>query len=265
MCDDIPLIDVRDYLTSDRIKSKIIKLTPELIEKLKYILTSNLTKNQVLKYLNLSQTRFNDIVNLYTETIDKDYKEKLTETFYKNRARIITKTKIKPTLNLNSSNNLSKIKYEKGLSNNDIIKLSNNKITSSTISNICTGKINPETKTKCLLAEILNVSVKDIFPDDILFSKIKNYNDYLELNNWLRNNFIVYYTINKRNKSNYMKELSEMSKISYLRLYEFKNNHVNLNHNEMINLIKVILNNGRLSTNKLVPDLNKLEEDLKDE
>ena len=84
MCDDIPLIDVRDYLTSDRIKSKIIKLTPELIEKLKYILTSNLTKNQVLKYLNLSQTRFNDVVNLYTETIDKDYKEKLAKIFYKN-------------------------------------------------------------------------------------------------------------------------------------------------------------------------------------
>lgn len=260
MYDDIPLINVKEHLTSDIIKSKIIKLTPEIKTKLEYLLTSNLTKEQAIKYMNMTKLTFNRIINLYSEEVDNNYKDKLNEIFKINRIKIISKSKIKSTLNNNTSNNLSKIKYEKNISNNSIIKLSNNKITSSTISNICTGKRIPEIKTKCLLAEILDVSVADIFPDDWLFSKVKNYNDFLELNNWLRINFNIFYMYNKKIKNHkIMKEVSNKTNISLSRLFEFKNNNwVNLNHTNMLNLIKLMLSKWRLNTNDLVPDLSRL-------
>lgn len=243
MCDDIPLIDVRNYINNDIIKSKIINLTPEIIDKLNYLLNSDLTKKQALEYMNMSNSVFIKHVNKYTEDYDNLYASKLEKVFVDNRNNLITKNILKYKVDKNITNNLTTIKYERGLSNNDIIKLSDYTITNSTISNICTGKIQPTIKTKCKLAEVLNLSVADIFPEDWLFCNIKNYDDYLNINNDLREVFNTRHEFHRLfNDFKYINELSKLSSISSHRLYEFKNNRVNLNHDELVDLIDILAN-----------------------
>lgn len=225
---DIPLIDVKQHIKSKILQDKMIDLTPEIIDKLKYILDSNFTKNQAIEYLGVSINTYNRLINLYNE-IDKDYIYKIKNRYRYNRSKLMSKWLIKDNLEKDNINNLFKIKYEKNLTNRDIAKLSDNKLLPGSISNYCKGKIIPEIKTKCLLAEILNVSVFDIFPSDTEFKDVYNYNDYINLNNKYRNIL--------KNKKIKRVKLSLSLNMSRLRICNFINDKANLN-NEELKIIK---------------------------
>jgi DNA-binding XRE family transcriptional regulator len=122
---------------------------------------------------------------------------------------------------------------ERGLSNREIQSLSNNKIYGSHVSLICSGKVDPNIETKCILAELFNVSVADIFPDDYLFNNIYNYNDYINLNKKAKNRLKEYRQSNNIN----IITLSKSLDIKYNTLYDFiTKDRFNLNHD---NLLKV--------------------------
>lgn len=237
MADDIPLINLKENIITDTMKLKAMELTPEISKKIKSLLTSNYTKEQALEYMNMSYTTFNRMLNEYSKN-DPEIKDKLKVLFNSNRNKIVTNAKLKSTVNNKVSNNLSKIKYEKNITNKDIIRKSNGRISHSAISMIQNGKTIPTISTKCLLAEMLDVSVSDIFPDDWFYSNIKNYTGYLKLNDKIRIAFADNIEYRKNSGiNNAMRITSEETNINLLRLYEFSNNHVNLNHDELIKLI----------------------------
>lgn len=83
------------------------------------------------------------------------------------------------------------------------------------------GKTQPKLETKCALAQALNVSVADIFPEDFLYTEIYSYIDYLELASKVIKQ--LEQTIEKRKASKekaVIQHIAEEVHIGHMRLYE---------------------------------------------
>lgn len=217
MYNNIPLIDCRDYINNERTLANNIKLTPELKKLLDESLEKGLSKKETLDYVNITYTQFNKLIKQYETSYDKDIAKKFQSSFYKSRADIIREAKLKSTLTNDSGNNLSKIKLEKNISNRQIVDLSNKGITAAQLSCIQRGICKPKVKTKCLLAEILKVSVSDIFPKDEEFNNIHNYSDYIKLSDRYREILSNY----KEEYSTTLKYISREINLDYNRLRAF--------------------------------------------
>lgn len=195
MADDIPLINLKEHIINDTVNRKNIDLDDELISKLKYLLTSDLTKEQALNYLDMKPTQFKKVIAKYEELYDKNYSKKLDTVLKENRNQVVTKARLNYTVNVYTNNNLSVLKYKMGLTNKDIINKSGGRIKANAISLICNGKSEPKVQTKCILAEALGVTVKDIFYEDTICDNIHNYNEYLKLNETFRKKALKFFKL----------------------------------------------------------------------
>lgn len=221
--DDIPLINIEDYITNKFVLNKMIKLDSTTKTILKNMLKSTKPKIETYKGTGISFTYLNRLIDEYTLKVDKDFKKKLEQHFKNNRTEKIKKVKLNLVTNENS-HPLTKLKKERNLSNKDIAKLTNNRITVGCICAIQERKSKPRLVTKIILAEALKVSVKDIFPEETEFGEVYTWNDY-----WfnIRNkvmNFIQDYYDEEQKKGNLkiFKNLSDITGITVNRLYRLK-------------------------------------------
>lgn len=222
---NIKLIDVRDY-TKDNFKKVhryIGTLTQEHIDLINKALNCTVARSNLYKYLGISEAEFNNIVNLYEQEVP-DIKAKLNERLEHNRITIKRQLKQKKELDNNTRNNLTRIKIKLGLSNRSLVKLSNNRITSGQISNICCGKNIPNELTKCILAETLGVSVLDLFPTDILYANVHNLKQYNDLVCSIQLRLRAYHCKQQvLGKKDIVKDLSKKINVSSTTLYDILN------------------------------------------
>lgn len=216
MQNDIPLIKIREHIIPTS-KSKVIILDDYLLEKINVLLNStDYNKNQALKYLNISPVSFKKLLEDYRIIYDKDISDKLNTNFKLAISKKFSQVKTTGTY----CNNLYKIKLEKGLSNRQlfkVIKETGGKVPLPSITNIAIGKYKPKYKTKFDLAVALGVSIADIFPEDEYFRRIKNYNQYLQRNKELRENYIKFL----KDSNTYNTRIGKLIGINDGRLYDF--------------------------------------------
>lgn len=209
---EIPVIDLRDYITSNRIKYG--EMTDELVLKFNNIINSRMTKSEAMNYIGVTALIFDRLVYELPDTMRKKLLKKLKE----NRG-----LKIKSTfLNINcteSSNNINKLKKEKCISGRDMqAKVG---VTACSICNIALGKVNATIKTKCLIAEALEESVYTVFPDMPLLDKIYTYNDYLKLNKKAKDKiYNEYKALIKTKHKHVVANLSTLFNIPIGKIYE---------------------------------------------
>ena len=236
----VPLIDLYNYITNTRIKESFISKSSNNINKLELILKSkNFTREKAYKLFNGSATNFNKTVDFYEKEINPNIRTELENIFNQERTKSLRASRQKSTLN--SSNNLSMIKYKKNISNRQLSKLTNNQIKPVAISLICTGKTNPKLKTKCILAEALNVSVYDIFPEDTLYKDIHNYTELVNYQNTIRDKLqkvLNSKNITFKNYGDFIRD--NQLNLSIYRLYDFVSTKVLINHSELLSLVEYL-------------------------
>ena len=115
MYNEIPLINIKEHFTSKSLQSNMITAN-DIKDKINIILKGGYNKSTAIKYLGVSPTKYDHLINEYSETIDKDIKEKLNKAYRATNAISLRETKFKETRN-DIYNNLSKIKQEKGITN----------------------------------------------------------------------------------------------------------------------------------------------------
>lgn len=220
MSNKIPLIDIRDYINNNQTLNNMITLNEENKSKIDSLFNLNITKTKAAKHLGLSKVQFDKLINQYEELYDPNIKDKLNEHFLKVRSVLSLEWRLTKVSKDTGLNNLKSIKLKKKLSNREISNRSNGLLTISSISNIQTGKSYPTIKVKCKLAEVLDVSIKDIFPEDTEFGNIRCYNDYLDLYNNVRDKIITQHE--KQNMS--ILQISKYYDMSYSKVYSIINN-----------------------------------------
>ncbi len=162
MYDEIPLINVKDHIISERLSLNFINLTDEHIAKINKILEGGYTKVSAAKYIGESITYYNRLINLYEKKFNVNIKDKL-KILYKEALRndLVNRT-LGNKLNT-KYNNISKIKLEKGITNRVICEKTG--LRNCTISYICNGKTKPKNTTIVKIAEVLECSIADLFPE----------------------------------------------------------------------------------------------------
>lgn len=235
---EIPIIDLRDYITSNRIKYG--EMTDELVLKFNNIINSNMTKTKAIDYIGVTALIFNRLVNELPDTT----REKLLKKLKENRG-----LKIKSTfLNVNcteSSNNINKLKKEKCISGRDIeAKVG---VTACSVCNIALNKVDATIKTKCLIAEALEESVYTVFPNMPLLDKIYTYNDYLKLNKKYKTKiYNKYKSLVKTKQKHVVANLSSLFNISVGRIYEIiadrDNDKIILSYQELEKIHQAVKN-----------------------
>ena len=221
--DDIPLINIKEHISNKAVLNKMIKLDKNTKKILEDMLKSDKPKVETLKETGIPLTYLNRLIDEYTKKVDKNYKSKLDKVFGINRKNRIKNAKLKSTTN-SDSHPLAKIKLERNLSNKDIVKLSNNRITESCLCCILEGKTNPSLVTKIKIAEALKLSVKDVFPEETEFGNVYTWNDYwFNIRNKVINSINDYY--NKEIQKGHTKVLTTLAEITGIdlnRIYKLR-------------------------------------------
>ena len=239
MFDDIPLIDVKAHIITSNMREKLDGLTPDIENKIQFLLNTNLGKCEALKELGISSPRLDKWLTLY-EVKDPDIKKKLKSKFKERAGKKVSSRSLRDAVH-NVSNNLSKIKYERHITNADIVDMSKGRIHKLALSMICRDKTNPKIKTKCMLAEILDVSVTDIFPNDYLYKDIHNYTEYKNYYNSVRKRYNDYLKSKYNSGEDYIvANISKKTGISIPSLYEFANNRTRFNHKRLVKILELL-------------------------
>ena len=185
MYEGIPLIDLTKLVEDLDTIYKVNGLTKEMIKIVESALTYKGHKQDFLKEHNLGYNLFNKIIADYEALKNVKVKDVIYARFQSNRLKVARASKIKTTTK--SNNNIYYFKSLRFLSNEDIIekvKVKYNKTMSmATISNICTNKVKPTMKTMCILADILDASIYELFPSEetLILRNVKIYDDYIKL------------------------------------------------------------------------------------
>ena len=221
--EDIPLINIEDHITNPYTLNKMMTLNKDTKKILRDMLKSDKPKIETFKNTGISQTYLTKLINEYTNKVDKDYKNKLDKVFEENRLNKVKRVKLNSTIN-EESHPLAKLRLERNISNREIVALSKGRLTSSNLSAIQCGKSKPTLLTKIKIAEVLKVSVKEIFPEETEFGNVYKWNDY-----WFDIRNIVIKAINDyykeallKKQTKIMKNLSDITGIRIDRLYSLK-------------------------------------------
>lgn len=237
----IPLIDILQHITKEATLDKIIKLDRKTCNQVNKLLNSKLPKGEAIKEVGLTITKYEKIIDLYEKEKDPDIKSKLEEVFAQNRKNVLREVKQLSSYKESSINNIAKLKLEHGISNRDIVRDSIYPITNYTISNISNDKIQPKIKTKIALADVFKCSVADVFPGDYLYKEIYTYQDYLDLNDKFRLALCTYIdNLKESGVIGIMETIAKEANMDLVRVYEFKNNHVKLRHDDFEGLNKIL-------------------------
>lgn len=236
---DLPIIDIRDYLTKDKQEREDrLSLTENNKQIIQSLLKTKLPKIEAIKEAGLTMYQYDRLVEQYKENIDSDIEDKLLEVFNKNRRNKLKTVKLKSVNYSKYPNNLYKIKIERNLSNKDICKLANNTIQQESISLISTGKTEPTMITKCNLAIALQLSVADIFPEDFLFDNVYNYADYLYFINYTLTQLEDIIKERKTSgKKKVIENIASEVQIKVSRFYEITSRRRKPNHQELYQII----------------------------
>lgn len=238
--EELPLIDLTNYITNDRIRNSFNIINGNSLDKIDLILKSkNYTRQQAYKLFNGSKTSLEKTINIYEQKVDKNIRKKLEAIFNQSRNKAVRAARQKATMPDANNNNISKIKYEKSISNKKLAELTNYQIKPLALSMICTGKTKPKLKTKCILAEALNTSVADLFPEDYLFNNIHNFKELINFQNNIRNKLIK--ALSKIKSFKQKQELIENNlKMSIYKYYKFIKDKALLSHDEIVNVLKFL-------------------------
>lgn len=231
--DDIPLINIEDHIINKTYLNKKIKLDKNTKKILQDMLKSDKPKIETFKETGIPFTYLYRLIDEYTEKVDKNFKNKLEKLFDTNRANKIKKVKLEHTIN-EESHPIAKLKLEKNLSNKDIAALSNNSLTESCICSTLIGKTKPKLITKIKLAEILKVSVKDIFPEETEFGEVYTWNDYwFNIRNVVINSINNYYKEEQeKGHTKILVNLAEITGIDINRLYGLRNKTLSVTNDD---------------------------------
>ena len=236
--EELPLIDLTNYITNDRIRNSFNIINGNSLNKIDLILKSkNYTRQQAYKLFNGSKTNLEKTINIYEQKVDKNVRKKLEAIFNQSRNKVVRAARQKATMP-DANNNISKIKYEKSVSNKKLAELTNYQIKPLALSMICTGKTKPKIKTKCVLAEALNVTIADLFPEDYLYNNVHNFEDLINFQNSIRNKLTKFLSNNKYTPFMTKNELIEDNlKMSIYKYYRFMKDKALLSHNEIVNIL----------------------------
>jgi len=216
----VPLINIKNHFTNPNMLSKIAELNEETINKINTILKGGYIRQEALEYLNLTPVTYEKLLNKYSK-LDKDIKQKLSNVYKEENAKRLRINKFKYTRN-DEFNNLSKIKEEKSITNRMINKITDNRVTISTISNIATGKVKPQNLTMALLAYSLRTNIYDIFPDCPEFEGITDEKSLKKYMIDILSKITFLYCASNYNKfSKFLTQLSKDTGISYSSLKTF--------------------------------------------
>ena len=212
---NIPTINIKEHLNTPFMLNKTITLTKEYIDKFNNILEGNYTKQEAIKYLNVTLSVYNKLVKEYKDKYDNNIEVKLKESYSKARSYVAMETKVQ-----DGTNNLAKIKLERKMTNTDIY----NKVgvTNRTISNISNGLAIPKNITVTLIATALDCSVQDMLPSYTEFHDVYNLDDLKLLMIKIYNE--IYYIWQGSNESKFsifLKRLSEEGNINIENLRNF--------------------------------------------
>lgn len=169
MYDEIPLINIKEHLTGERLGQKFIKITDEQVDKMSHILKGGFTKSSAARYMGVTQSYYKKIIKAYEEKFNIHIEEKLKRLYKEAFTNRLIDETLSRTVN-NIYNNISKIKNERGISN--IMIYEKTGIRPCTISYICNGKTIPKNTTMTTLADVLNCTVTDLFPEYNEFSTV---------------------------------------------------------------------------------------------
>lgn len=223
--DGVPVIDVKDYLRKDsKIFDKYSKITEEELDKIDELLKSRVPKGQALNEVGFTPYRLGKVLYAYELERDKDIRAKLDLHFREVVKSNIVDYRVRGEMIKRGprNNRLSEVQLEKNLSYRDIVKKSNERLTHSTLSNIANDKINPKPATYCLLAEILEVSVAEIYPNMDLYSEVRNFSDFKTLQSKYRSKLIKYKEYCKHTGSkNTLERIEQTLGFKRGRLYSF--------------------------------------------
>jgi transcriptional regulator with XRE-family HTH domain len=234
MCNNIPTINLKDHIIKGKLK--YVYLSDELVSKINKLTHTKQTRCKALKEIGLyNKNTFEKIISEYEKIYDKNIRSKLDKVFKKNRCKrareVIIGLEVKE-----SKNNIAKYKLLKGITNRDIQGIIYKKhkvnIYNNTISNLSKGKQNATPRIRCYIAEALDVSLGDLFPEYKSLN-INTYQDYLDLNDKMRKSIEKQYI---DSASTPLCNLAKTLCISENIMYAFCNGVVNLS---LDNLLKV--------------------------
>ena len=232
--EDIPLIDIEEHITNKLALKRLMKLDEEKIKILENMLLSTKPKIQTYRETGITRTYLAKLIDEYTNTIDKDFKNKLNEHFREVRTDKIKRVKLN-YMTKEDSHPLTKIRKERNISNEDLVRLTNNRITKSCLCAIQEGKNEPKLVTKIILAKALKVSVADIFPDDTEFNKVYCWNDYwFDIRNEVVKSLETYCKKEKEEgRTRALERLSEIVGIKVNRLYALRQGRITVTNDDI--------------------------------
>lgn len=256
MIEEIPVIDLRNHITNPSTLRGLRKNTITLEEKqmIKDVLRSNFTRQDVYKHYQIGRDEFLRRVMLYEKEIDSKIREKLTYVFNQNYKVKMRVSKLEKSLNEKHTNNISKLKLKHRLSSKDIEKLSRGVVQAATLSDIANSKRVPKMRTKCAIAEVFELPLSKVFPDEYLFDNIYCYEDYCELNYKLKERLKKYLSDERWfGRKRVIYDVAKTMGVSVNVMYSFFDNRRvrKFTHDEIVKLLPIFVHKETLSKEKL--------------
>lgn len=241
MLPDLEVIHLLEHVTSETMKLRIPVLFDDEKKIIEDILKNKLNQGDALAKYGITRCSLMKMINKY-KSIDSDIETKLENIFEQGRVARMRKGKLSARVTNNIDNNLSRLKAEKNITNDDIVERSKGLIKNrANISLICNGKVEPKIQTKCILAEIFGVSVTDIFPRDWVYSNIHNYDEYCDLIDRIRTNFKFIYNKKKEaGEKGIVAILGKEFNLPIDRVYKILEGKLVLDHRELVTIITVL-------------------------
>jgi len=256
MIEELPVIDLRNHITNPATLRGLRKNTLTLGEKqmIKEVLRSKFTRQDVYKHYQIGRDEFLRRVMLYEKEVDSRIREKLTNVFNQNYKQKMRVSKLEKSLNEQHKNNISKLKLKHKLSSSEIEKLTKGVVQAATLSDIANSKRVPKMRTKCAIAEVFEVPLSKVFPDEYLFDDIYCYEDYLDLNSRLKARLKKYLTDERRSgRKKVIYKVAEALGVSVNVMYSFFDNKRTrrFTHDEIVKLLPIFIHKDILSREKL--------------
>ena len=203
----IPYIDLEKFIQPSKI-FKYMKVSEEDKKIVYDLIDNNYSKSYIYKKYNITPGKFKCIAEEIQKE-DADIFNKINKAMYRAFSTAQVNAKLKCHNTHTDKNNLVEIKKKRNLSNRDLERMSNGMISQLAITKIVAGKTNPSIHTKAVFAEILGMSIADIFNNCNEFRHIHN---TLELKEEEQKIITMLNNLDKSRK--YLKKLHKNSSVS---------------------------------------------------
>lgn len=158
----LPTVDLRDYINTNFKKYEDRVLTQEEMDLIDECIELKLSKTDFSRRLKTYFKGLDYMIDKY-ELIKPGIKEQYLESINIGRRNKLLNNSLRRYHSDTYNNKIVEIKKEKNLSTKDIVERANHQISTASLNLIIEGKIKANDTFKRLIAEALEVEVKDIF------------------------------------------------------------------------------------------------------